>query len=111
MNADNFDEIIRNNQFVIVDCWTPWCSLCLYYDPLLDDLARKYIDKFVCGKLDLSNDENREIAIKFQVTGIPTLLVFKNGKLIQTVVGVIPMRKLEPILLELMAEKKHGKKK
>jgi len=89
-----FKETIQNHSLVVVDCWAPWCGPCHMVAPVIEELARDYAGKILFGKLNV--DENREVSMQYQIMGIPTLLVFKNGKLVDTIVGAMPRQMLEP---------------
>ena len=89
-----FKEIIGKHPLVVVDCWAPWCGPCQMVAPVIQELARDYAGKILFGKLNV--DENREVSMQYQIMGIPTLLVFKNGKLVERIVGAMPRRMLEP---------------
>lgn len=91
-----FKETIQNNSVVVVDCWAAWCGPCRMVAPIIDALALDYAGKIVFGKLNV--DENRAVAIEYQIMSIPTLLVFKNGKLVDRIVGAQPRQMLEPQL-------------
>jgi thioredoxin len=73
---------------VLVDCWAPWCPPCRAIAPTLDQLAAESGGRYVIAKLNV--DENPRIASEFRVEGIPTLLLFKNGKLVDKIVGLAP---------------------
>ena len=88
-----FDETIRNNQLVVVDYWAPWCGPCQVVAPIIEELARQYAGKVLFGKLNV--DENPLVAMRYGIMGIPTLLFFKNGELIDRMVGAIPKQMLE----------------
>jgi thioredoxin 1 len=88
-----FDETIRNNQLVVVDCWAPWCGPCQMVAPIIEELAKQYAGKVLFGKLNV--DENPFIAMRYGIMGIPTLLFFKNGGLVDRIVGAIPKQMLE----------------
>jgi thioredoxin 1 len=88
-----FDETIQNNHFVIIDCWAPWCGPCQMIAPIIEELARQYAGKVLFGKLNV--DENPLIAMRYRIMSIPTLLFFKNGKLIDRIAGAIPKLILE----------------
>jgi thioredoxin 1 len=88
-----FDETIRNNQLVVVDCWAPWCGPCQIVAPIIEELARQYVGKVLFGKLNV--DENSLVAMRYGIMSIPTLLFFKNGELIDRIVGAIPKQMLE----------------
>jgi thioredoxin 1 len=91
-----FKETIQDHSIVVVDCWAPWCAPCRMVAPIIDELALDYAGKILFGKLNV--DENREVAIKYQIMSIPTLLVFKNGELIDRIIGAQPREMLEPKL-------------
>lgn len=94
MVSDNtFQETIQRYHLVVVDCWAPWCSPCRMVGPIIDELARDYAGKIVFGKLSV--DENQGTAMKYSIMSIPTLLIFKNGKLIDSVVGAMSKQMLE----------------
>jgi len=88
-----FDETIRNNQLVVVDCWAPWCGPCQVVAPIIEELARQYAGKVLFGKLNV--DENPFMAMRYGIMSIPTLLFFKNGELVDRIVGAIPKQMLE----------------
>ncbi len=89
-----FKETIQNHPLVVVDCWAPWCGPCQIVAPVIEEMARDYAGRILFGKLNV--DENREVATQYQIMGIPTLLVFKNGKLVDRIVGAMPRQILEP---------------
>ena len=89
-----FREMIQNHPLVVVDCWAPWCAPCRMVAPILEELAREYAGRISFGKLNV--DENQSVALEHQIMSIPTLLVFKNGKLVDRIVGAMPKKALEP---------------
>ena len=89
-----FTEAVQNHSLVVVDCWAPWCHPCIYVSPIVEDIARDYAGRIFFGKLNV--DENREVAMQFGIMSIPTLLVFKDGKLADRIVGAMPRQMLEP---------------
>jgi len=89
-----FEDMIQNHPLMVVDCWASWCGPCRMVAPLIEEMARDYAGKIVFGKLNV--DENRKVATQYQIMSIPTLLVFKNGKLIDRIVGAMPRQVLEP---------------
>ena len=88
-----FKETVKNNTIVVVDCWAPWCGPCRMISPIVEELAKEYCGKILFGKLNA--DENTEVATEYQIMSIPTLLVFKNGKLVDRIVGAMPRPMLE----------------
>jgi thioredoxin 1 len=95
-----FEQMIQRYPLVAVDCWAPWCAPCLMVAPIIKGLAKDYAGKIVFGNLNV--DENQRIAMKYGIMSIPTLLIFKNGKLIDRPVGAMPKRILEPIITKYL---------
>jgi thioredoxin 1 len=90
----NFVEAVGKGGLVVIDCWAVWCAPCRMISPIIEELAKDYAGKIVFGKLNV--DENHEVALKYQIMSIPTILVFKNGNLVDRIVGAMPRRLLEP---------------
>ncbi|MHC1720010.1 MAG: thioredoxin [Clostridiaceae bacterium] len=89
INDANFmQEISIGDKPVIVDFWAAWCGPCKMLAPVIEELANEYGDKAVFCKLNV--DENPVTSMKFNVSSIPTVIIFKNGKLIETLVGFRP---------------------
>jgi len=86
------DDTLSTYPLVVVDCWADWCAPCKMIAPVIDELAKQYSGKIVFCKLDV--DSNRLIPNRYQITGIPTLLVFKNSKLVDRIVGVVPKHEI-----------------
>jgi len=89
-----FKEMIQNYPLVVVDCWASWCAPCHMIAPVIEEMARDYAGRILFGKLNV--DENQEVAMQYQIMSIPTLLVFKNGKLVDRIIGAMPRKVLEP---------------
>lgn len=97
----NFDELVLNSlKPVIIDFWAEWCGPCRMVAPIIEEIAAEYEGKAVIGKCDV--DDNTEIATKFSIRNIPTMLFIKNGELVDKLVGAVPkeqiVEKLEAIL-------------
>ena len=91
---NNFDEEIKNSQVpILVDFWAEWCGPCKQIGPILEDIGEAKKDKVKIIKLNV--DENPQTPQKFGVRGIPTLMLFKDGKLVDTKVGSLPKNMLE----------------
>lgn len=93
LTEENFDEVIRNNKLVLIDCWAEWCAPCHLYEPIYKKVAEKYKGKAVFGRLNV--DENQKIADKYSVLNIPTTLIFVNGQLVDSLVGAVDEDTLE----------------
>lgn len=81
---------------VLVDFWAPWCGPCRALGPSVDQLAIEFHGRARVGKLNI--DENQETATRYQVRSIPTLLIFKNGQVVDKVVGAVPIARLRSAL-------------
>lgn len=89
----NFDETVKASELpVLVDFWAEWCGPCKMIDPILEELAEEMSDKLVIGKLNV--DESLEIARRFEIMSIPTLMLFKEGEPVKRVIGAMPKRAL-----------------
>ena len=100
-DADFDEQVLKNDLPVLVDFWAPWCGPCQMVTPVIEELAKDYTGKIVFGKLN--TDENRMSAEKYNIMSIPTLLVFKNGNLVDQVVGAMPRQELEPKITKLLS--------
>lgn len=103
LSSANFAEVVNKYSPLVVDCWAPWCGPCQFLSPVIEELAKDYQGRIVFGKLNV--DENRALAMKYQIMSIPTLLIFKNGQLIDQKVGAMPREMLEPELTEHIGKK------
>jgi len=88
-----FDKVVKENPYVVVDFWAEWCAPCRAIAPTIEELAKKYDGKVTFAKVN--SDENPRTVQQFMVMGIPTLLFFKAGKLVDQVVGAMPRGPLE----------------
>jgi len=93
----NFNkEVVESNKPVLLDFWASWCAPCRMLSPSIDQLSQQYGDKVVIGKVNI--DEERELAQHFGVMSIPSVFVLKNGKVVDSAVGVRPKKYYEDVL-------------
>jgi thioredoxin 1 len=92
----NFSEITHKHVLALIDCWAPWCGPCQALGPTIEQLATEYEGKVFIGKLNV--DENPQIAEQFQIYSIPTMLIMKNGKEVDRLVGLCPKNHIETAL-------------
>ena len=95
------DEVIKSSQPVLVDFWAPWCGPCRMMGPTIEELAVEYAGKAKIAKVDV--DQNQELAAKFSISNIPTLLFFKKGQPVDKAVGAVPKKTLASKLDALLA--------
>lgn len=97
----NFDEeVLQSDLPVVIDFWAAWCAPCRMIAPIIEDLATDFEGKATVGKLDV--DSNQQTAIKYGVRSIPTVLIIKNGEVVDTIIGALPkaafVEKLQAVL-------------
>src|SRR5215475_9414320 len=94
ITAANFEtEVLKSTTPVLVDFWAPWCGPCRIVAPSVEEMATQYAGKLKVGKLNV--DEHPAVAQRYNITGIPALLFFHRGQVVDTVVGAVPKRVLQ----------------
>jgi thioredoxin 1 len=101
-NNDNFQTaVLGSEQPVLVDFWAEWCMPCRMLAPTIDQIAEAYAGRVKVGKLD--TDSNREISVQYEISAIPTVIVFKDGSMVRKFVGLTNRADLEAALDEALA--------
>jgi len=94
---DNFEaEVLKSSAPVLVDFWATWCAPCKAIGPIVEELAESYAGRIKIGKVNV--DENQATPGQYGVRGIPTLVLFKDGKVVDQLVGAVPRNQLEALL-------------
>lgn len=101
LTNQNFEEeVLKKEGVILVDFFATWCGPCKMLAPVLSQIAEEYKDKIRVGKVNV--DENNELAMKYQIASIPTLIFFKNGEIVKTSVGLSTKSELMDIINELL---------
>ena len=100
LDENNFETVIGAKSVAMIDLWAAWCGPCRMLSPTVDDIAAEYEGRVEVAKCNV--DDNEEIAARFGVRSIPTLLFFKNGELADKSVGLVSKQEIESILNNLL---------
>ncbi|MDT7861567.1 MAG: thioredoxin [Saccharolobus sp.] len=92
LDSKNFDDFIRKNKVAVIDFWAEWCAPCLILAPIIEELAKDY-PQVGFGKIN--SDENPDIAARYGVMSLPTLIFFKNGEPVDEILGAVPREEIE----------------
>ena len=99
---DSFQaDVLDSSDTIMVDFWAEWCGPCRAVSPILDQIAEEHADKIKIVKLNV--DDNPQMAMKYQITSIPRMMVFRNGEVVKSVLGAKPKPALEAELAEFLA--------
>lgn len=93
ITSENFESLKNGNLPLVVDFWATWCGPCRMIAPIVEELAKEYDGRIAVGKCDV--EENDEIAAEYGIRNIPTILFFKDGKLVDKIVGAVSKPKLQ----------------
>lgn len=96
-------EILQSDTPALVDFWAPWCAPCHIVAPAVEEVARKFRGKIKVAKMNV--DENRATPGNYEIMGIPTLILFKNGKIVDRIVGAVPQSRLETVVEKVLESK------
>ncbi|HHX17687.1 MAG TPA: thioredoxin [Clostridium sp.] len=97
LTRENFDqEVVNSSNTVLVDFWAPWCGPCRAVGPLIDELAEEYDGKAKIAKLNV--DDEGELAAKFKIMSIPTIMIFKNGEVVEKLIGARSKTELSELI-------------
>ncbi len=101
LNDADFDSGINGAGLILVDFWAPWCAPCRMVAPVLEAIAKDYAGRLTIGKLN--TDENPRTAMRFNIMSIPTMVLFKDGKPVDSIMGAVPRAQIEAVVKRHMA--------
>ena len=95
-DANFEDEVLKSDKPVLVDFWAPWCGPCKAIGPVVEEIAGQFKDSIKVMKLNV--DDNQKTALNYAVRSIPTIILFKDGKVLDTIIGLVPKTRLEDLV-------------
>jgi len=100
LTTKNFTETLDKSDIIIIDFWAEWCAPCRLIAPIVEEIAKEYAGRVKVAKLDV--DSNPTTSMNYGIRSIPTLLIFKDGKPYETIIGAIPKKQILDKLLPLL---------
>jgi thioredoxin 1 len=100
LTDSTFDAEVKKDHILVVDFWATWCAPCRFLTPVIEELAKEYAGRISFGKVDV--DENPNVSAKFDIRSIPTVMMFKDGKVADISIGAVPKQMLETKLKRLL---------
>jgi thioredoxin 1 len=101
LTDSNFKGEIAKYPIMLIDFWAPWCGPCRMVSPIIEQLAREYSGRVAFGKVNV--DENQLISASFGIQSIPTMMIFKNGKVVDVMIGALPKAQIEKKLKQQLS--------
>ena len=101
VNSKNFADYTKTNGIVVVDLYAEWCSPCKVLSPIIDSLAAEFTEEganIIVGKMDIEKEGNKEIVVDLGVSSIPTIIIYKNGEIVDRNTGMIQKAKLKELI-------------
>ena len=97
LNDSTFEsEVLKSESPVLVDFWAPWCGPCRILAPVVEEIANSYTGRIKVGRLNV--DDNQETTMQYSIRSIPTLMLFKNGKALDQIIGAVPKSEIEKMV-------------
>lgn len=96
IDQSNFESTVKANPKLVVDCWAAWCGPCRMMGPIIDRMAKENAGKVAFAKLNV--DENQQLSQTYRIMAIPTLLFFKDGQVVDQIVGLVPKEEIEEVM-------------
>ena len=95
-DAEFDNKVLKSPTTVIVDFWAPWCGPCRMVGPIVEQLSHEYTGRLVVAKVN--TDNNRQTAGRYKIMGIPTLMIVKNGEIVERITGAVPKAQLDEVI-------------